>query len=226
MRTTLITVGHNRAFCPWKLPDWSKTEPHSSSHSGTTCHKIGKWNTQNQCRPEHSYDGNELALCKTKLIYYSCSELATHIRRVIYICGFHCRRLFWKEFPLQCHSWTDLFVSGHRGMLPERMVRGDRVLVLIWQGWFWLRSDKNYKNSHLQYKFKISHRVKLLPYFVTSYTGTFALPEYVRWCWQPCEEVSLIYPFHTAIEHANYDKADHVMSYTKPRTRKASPTDG
>jgi hypothetical protein len=76
MRTTLVTVSHHRVFCPWKLSDWSKTELHSSSHSGTTCHKIGKWNTQNQCQPKHSYDGNELALCKTKLIYYSCSEIS------------------------------------------------------------------------------------------------------------------------------------------------------
>ena len=67
---------YHGVFCPWKLPDWSKTEPHSSSHSAMTCHKIGKRNTQNQCRSKHSYDGNELALCKTKLIYYSCREIS------------------------------------------------------------------------------------------------------------------------------------------------------
>jgi hypothetical protein len=58
--------------------------------------------------------------------------------------------------------------------------------------------------------------VKLLLNFVTSYTGIFALPEYEIRRWKPYEEVSLIYPFHTAIEHAKYDKADHVMNYTKP----------
>ena len=48
----------------------------ASGHSATTCHKIGKRNTQNKCRPKHSYDGNELALWKTKLIYYSFSAIS------------------------------------------------------------------------------------------------------------------------------------------------------
>jgi len=198
----------------------------ASSHNATACHKIGKRNTQNKFRPKHSYDGNELELYKTKLIYYSCSAIS----HAYTMCHLH----MWlplQTFILNRISTVMSLLDRFLCIRSPRHVTGKngfmwRGLSTIWQGWFWLRSDKNYKNSHLQYTFEFSHRVKSLVYFDTSYTGTFSLPEYVICCGKPCEKVSLIYPFHTAIERANDDKADHVMNYTKPSSRRASPTDG